>query len=270
MQGLNKTKTRVVMIGAGNVAHHLVRALHQAGFCILQVYSRTETSAKTLADEVQASYTTNVDSIDSTAHWYVFCVVDDALPMLIASVCGRIKTEAVFVHTAGSVSQNIFAPYVQHYGVLYPLQTFSKKKAIAFQEVPLLVDASQEETLQTLCGWAQEISSKVQIINETQRYRLHLAAVFACNFTNACVDMAYQVVTKIGLPFDLLLPLISETMDKLHTMAPSEAQTGPAKRHDKTVMEKHLQWLSEDRDMQEIYRCISAYITKRNNKKTRI
>ena len=258
---------KTVLIGAGNVATHLGEALQKTGSEILQVWSRTRTSAGTLADRLGCSWTTDVGQLTPEGELYLFCVSDDVLETLARQVYATLEAlgtedgegetgcRALFVHTAGSMSQDVLpAP---RRGVMYPMQTFSRKRQVDFTEVPIFVESRTDE--EQLMMMAELISNRVWVLDEENRRYLHLAAVFACNFTNHMYDLAARFLAERGIPFSVMLPLIDETARKVHEMRPDEAQTGPAVRYDTNIIRKHLDMLC-DPQIKEIYTLLSNSI----------
>lgn len=248
--------TPVVFIGAGNLATNLAVALYRKGFRVVQIYSRTEESARTLAQAVEADYTTSLSGVSTDAQLYVVSVKDDALAELLPQLtAGREK--ALWVHTAGSIPMDIWQGHAERYGVFYPLQTFSKRRLVDFREIPIFVEGRTEEDVRFLKQIASALSHKVLEATSEQRRNLHLAAVFTCNFTNHMYALAERLLQKHDLPFDVLLPLIDETARKVHELSPCLAQTGPAVRYDTGVMDKHLDMLADEPEMQQLYRLLS-------------
>lgn len=255
----------VVMVGAGNLATHLAKNLQNKGFSVVQVYSRTEASAKALAGQIGAKYTTQITDLYRDAQLYICSLKDDALLQLIPQLTTN-NPDALWLHTAGSIPMQVWKGYVQRYGVLYPLQTFSKHREVNFNDIPLFVEANNPTDLSLIEQVARKLSCKVYRADSEQRKSLHLAAVFACNFTNHLYDLANELLIKNNLPFEALLPLIDETANKVHELAPRDAQTGPAVRYDRVVMDNHISMLSDAPDMQRIYRLLSESIHNRNKK----
>ena len=252
------------MLGAGRVATHLAPALLHAGYELLQVWSRTEESAKSLSDSLGIPYTTNLDAVVADADIYIACVSDSALSQVAERIVACVKTNSLFLHTAGSVGIELWQRCgALRYGILYPLQTFSKERTVDFREVSLFVEASDETTLCVTEQLAYSLSFKVYRADSALRAQLHIAAVFACNFTNAMYGIAHQLLAQGGIPFDVLLPLIDETAAKVHTLAPREAQTGPAVRGDDIVMKRHIETLSQTPELQSLYEQISALIARK-------
>lgn len=251
--------TSIVFIGAGNLATNLAKALYRKGFRIVQVYSRTKESAASLAQNVEATYTTDLSAIVDDAQLYIVSLKDDAFVQLLPEmVAGR--KNALWVHTAGSIPMSIWEGQVERYGVFYPMQTFSKQREVDFREIPIFVESHSAEETQFLKDIAAALSEKVHEATSEQRKNLHLAAVFTCNFTNHMYALAAELLRKYQLPFDVMLPLIDETANKVHEMEPRTAQTGPAVRYDEQVINRHLQMLADEPHMQELYRLISENI----------
>ena len=250
---------RIVLIGAGNVATHLGLAFQAKGCEIVQVYSRTEESAKDLAERLQVPYTISLEEVSANADLYIVAVKDAALQEVIPSLV-KGREDALFVHTAGSISMDVWKGCARRYGVFYPMQTFSKLRMVDFSSVSFFVEASGSDELRFLKELAMSLSPKVYEASSEQRRYLHLAAVFACNFTNHMYALSASLLEKQGLPFDAMLPLIDETARKVHELPPVQAQTGPAIRRDENVMDKHLAMLSEEPVMREIYEKISKNI----------
>lgn len=250
---------KVVMIGAGNVATHLSKTLIDKGIQILQIYSKSELSAKSLADQHQIPYTFKQDEITSDADIYFYTIKDDILPDFVAN---DFAIDKIHIHTAGSISIDVFKTHKKYFGVLYPLQTFSKNKDINFSEVPLFIESSSIDVEQKIQYISRKISDKIFFISSEQRLSLHISAVFACNFVNYMYFLANHLVEKSGLDFEVLKPLILETADKIKYLHPEEAQTGPAKRFDKMVIDKHLEQLICQEDLSKIYKLLSENIFK--------
>ena len=248
----------IVIIGSGNLATQLGLALTDAGLHIRQVYSRTADHAKELADKIGAGYTVNIDEIKENADVYIMSVKDDAISEIAAKVCAK-STNAVFVHTAGSISMDVFSGKAQHYGVLYPMQTFSKSRKVNFKEIPCFLEASDDETLSIIRSIAERVSDNVVLADSAKRKKIHLAAVLACNFTNHCYRLAEKVLDEEGIDFKLFLPLIDETARKVAQLSPKQAQTGPMVRYDTGVMQMQIDMLNDERTKQ-IYRLMADSI----------
>ena len=249
---------KIVLIGAGNLATHLGKALHAAGHDMVQVFSRTMQSAETLASLLDAEPLTDMAQVRDDADVYIFSVKDSALEQLISQLCGGEKK--VFLHTAGSMPMSVFREKALHYGVLYPMQTFSKQREVDFSIIPCFIEANDEFALKQIEGLAGQISHRVYQLSSEDRKYLHLSAVFACNFANHCYAASQELLQQHGIPFDVMLPLIDETAAKVHGMTPKEAQTGPAVRYDENVIGKQIRLLENQPYFQKIYDCMSKSI----------
>ncbi len=249
---------KIVFIGAGNLATHLGKALHAAGHDMVQVFSRTMQSAETLASLLDAEPLTDMAQVRDDADVYIFSVKDSALEQLISQLCGGEKK--VFLHTAGSMPMSVFREKALHYGVLYPMQTFSKQREVDFSIIPCFIEANDEFALKQIEGLAGQISHRVYQLSSEDRKYLHLSAVFACNFANHCYAASQELLQQHGIPFDVMLPLIDETAAKVHGMTPKEAQTGPAVRYDENVIGKQIRLLENQPYFQKIYDCMSKSI----------
>ena len=248
------------MIGAGNMATRLSVALAEKGFHIAQVYSRTISSARKLATLLgeATACTDSIAEVYPDAQLYIFSISDSALPHVIDTM---LPNNGLWVHTAGSMPMDIFAPKCERYGVLYPMQTVSRNKEIDWSEVPIFVEAAHEEDSNYIHAIASNLSQRVTRCNSEQRQALHIAAVFACNFTNHMYAIAEKLLREHGLDFDAMKLLIRETECKAEQMSPVECQTGPAVRNDNNVIEKHLSQLGNSHEA-EIYRILSENIMR--------
>lgn len=250
---------KVVWVGAGNLATRLGIALKEAGHETIQVYSRTMESASVLAGQLGCPATDKVETIDTIADVYIFSVKDSALESLVGQIAPRVGS-ALCLHTAGSMPADVFSGKARRFGVLYPMQTFSRVREVNFREIPCFVEASDAETLAAIRALACSVSDSVEEMAADQRAYLHVAAVFACNFANHCYALAADILSAQGIPFDVMLPLIDETARKVHALPPHEAQTGPAVRYDENVMGRHVRMLGDDRSLKEIYEMMSRSI----------
>lgn len=249
----------ILILGTGNVATHLAAALREAGHPIAGIYGRTASRAEALARKLGCQHFTDIESLPE-ADIYIYCLKDDALPRLAAFVATR-HPSALHLHTAGSIEASIFSGHCQHYGVLYPLQTFSKERDFRFKDTPLFVEGSDEKTAETIAALGRSLSGKIYFLDSAHRRHLHLAGVFANNFTNHCIAAAQDIIGRnTGLPANVLLPILEETVAKLREMPAQEAQTGPARRYDFSVIDAHLQLLEGSPAIQALYRSMSASI----------
>jgi predicted short-subunit dehydrogenase-like oxidoreductase (DUF2520 family) len=246
-----------VSIGAGNVSTHFVRKLCDSGFKLVQVYSRTADSAWALAEKYNAGFTNSADEIVKDASFYLVSLPDQVLPGFLEHF--KIKDKLI-VHTAGSYGIDVFGEEYRYFGVLYPLQTFSKKFDLDISVVPILIEACDNETLKEIEKIARVISDKVIETDAETRRWIHLSALFASNFTNHMYVLAEELMKSRNLDPDILNPLIEETFRKSRLMDPAEAQTGPAVRNDVNTLAKHIKMLENKPLLQKIYTFTSESI----------
>ena len=246
----------VVILGSGNVASQLIRAFLKIDTINLkQVYTRNQEDINTLKDSID---TTNDISLLKQADVTIIAVSDDA----ISSISSHIKNSFV-VHTSGSVDMKSLNN-IGRKGVFYPLQSFSKKKKVDFKNIPICLESETNEDLLKLEKLVSLLQSKSYILSSHQRKKIHVAAVFANNFSNHMYTIANEICEKYNIPFDILHPLIEETSNKIKNLTPEKAQTGPAKRNDAETIENHLNLLSEKQ--QEIYLKITQSIQEYGKK----
>jgi predicted short-subunit dehydrogenase-like oxidoreductase (DUF2520 family) len=251
---------KVILIGAGNLATQLGLALKAAGHDILQVYSRTQTSAQSLAKALEGSPVTRPEDVLPDAELYICALKDDVLLQILPYIN---VGQGLVVHTAGSLPMSLLASCTDNYGVFYPLQTFSKQRKSDFGEMYIFIEAVKPESLGVLRALGQQLGSKMVEADSAQRQQLHVSAVFSCNFVNYLYSIADDLMKEKGLDFQYLLPLIRETALKVETLSPDEAQTGPAVRFDRKVMDKHLDQLNDHPDWQTLYEKLSEGIHQR-------
>ncbi len=254
---------KIVFIGAGNLATRLSKALIEKGHEIVQVYSRTEDSASILAKSLACDYTTKNEEIFKDADIYIISVSDSAYEAVLGKIDFNNK---LIVHTSGSLPIEILKNFSENYGVLYPLQTFSKSREPDFTVIPFCIEANTNENVEFLFQFSKTVTSDVRHINSEQRKKLHLAAVFASNFTNHMYYLAEKIIEKNNLPFDILIPLIEEVAQKVKYMSPAAAQTGPAKRKDMNIIAEHLKILENEKDISQIYKVLSESIISSSEK----
>jgi len=247
-----------VIIGAGNVAWHLGHCLVNNGLKVTQVYNRSYLTGKILAESLGASFTSKVGEIDHTADIHIVAISDDAISSFLGT--DNFMGVNLVVHTAGSVPMDVFSGQSINYGVIYPLQTFTKERDIDFKKVPLLIEANTISGLKMIESLAQRLSLKVYHVNSEIRLRIHLAAVIASNFTNHLFSITEKLLEKEQLSITLLKPLIEETVAKAFELSPLKAQTGPAIRHNQDIIGKHKLLLKQFPHVLHIYEVMSDSI----------
>lgn len=250
----------VSFIGSGNLAWHLAPALDNAGFVVKEVHSQNPKHAANLTDQLyQAEVKATLDFSTSASSIFIIATSDDAIEAIAQEII--LPEDAFLLHTSGSQPLSIlqFAATI-NIGVFYPLQTFTKTKKVDFKDTPIFIESNNAETELVLMHLAKAISNKVSKIGSEERKALHVAAVFASNFTNHMLTLSKKILEQNGLNFDLLKPLISETIHKSLTVGPENAQTGPARRGDLEILDKHIAFLQEEETLTEIYKLVSQNI----------
>ncbi|WP_343533183.1 Rossmann-like and DUF2520 domain-containing protein [Pedobacter sp.] len=250
---------KVSIVGSGNVATHLAKALHHVHVEIQGIWSHQFENAELLANQVDAKAIRQISEIaNDGSDILLISVKDDA----IADVAAQLKNyRGIVAHTSGAVTLNILNENV-NYGVFYPLQTFSKHKTLDFSQVPLCLEANNTQSLRQLKTLAALLSKNIYEVDSEQRKILHLAAVFACNFPNYLYGVAQQLLAQHQLDFEIIKPLIAETANKVQTALPIEVQTGPAIRNDEQTLQKHEELLKAHSDWLMIYKLLSEQIKK--------
>ncbi len=247
---------RTVLVGAGNLGSHLGKALLAAGVPVIQAFSRFREKAAA----VGAPYVTSLEKIDPTAGLYLLAVADDAIGPVAGQLAGRIRPDAIVAHTSGATPSTVLRPLFAHYGVFYPVQTFSRERAVDFRQLPICLHASGAEDLEVLTSVARALTDQVHTLDDEQRAVLHVAAVWVNNFANHLFAVADDILTREGLPFDLLRPLLLETASKAVQHAPAAVQTGPAARGDRRTIERHLAFLEKYPEYSALYRQLTEAI----------
>jgi len=257
-------KFSIAIIGTGNVAWHLAPALENAGHTITEVYSRDIHRASKVTGRLYATEPKDdLDFSGSEAEIYIIAVSDHAIPAIADSII--LPEGSILVHTSGSMPLQVLAYSSATYtGIFYPLQSFSKSREIDFEEVPLLLESDDQAILQKLKILAKSLSPQQYVVKSKDRMALHVAAVFASNFTNHLMRLSEDIMNRQGLDFDMLKPLIIEQINKSLEMGAKQAQTGPALRGDINTLDLHYQFLNYNEQVAEIYKLISQDIIDSN------
>lgn len=253
-------KFKIALIGAGNVAWQLAPALEDAGHEITEVYSRDLAKAIEVTERVySAEAKDDLDFSESKAQIFILAVKDSAIPEVADAVI--LPEGSILVHTSGTMPLDILGYSSASFtGIFYPLQSFTKGKKIEMDEVPFLLETEDEETLQKLKKLAKSLSPLVYTVRSKDRKAIHIAAVFASNFSNHMIRIAEEIMRRQGLDFEMLKPLIIETISKSLQIGAKKAQTGPAVREDYETLEEHFRFLNYNEQVAEIYRLISQDI----------
>ncbi len=254
---------RIVLLGAGRVASQLAPALHQAGHQLAGIWSRTPAAAAKLAAALPGTPVLPGLATLPSADLYLLAVPDAAIPAVLAQT--RFPAGALVAHTSGTVPLSVFGanPAVVG-GVFYPLQTFSVGRAVDWGTVPLCVEAATPAAEATLLALANTLSSSVQRVGTPQRQAIHVAAVFACNFTNHLLGISHALLKQQQLPLALLAPLLHETVAKALAYPPFAVQTGPAARHDTPTLVWHRAALAAHPAWQQVYNALTDSIQAQN------
>ncbi len=254
----------MIILGAGNMGTNLAIALHRTGCHIECVYSRTQENARVLASRVEAPIATNdlrqVNRLlkeDMSSRIVFYCLTDSVLRNVAEQIDAPL---ALHIHTSGTIGLDVFdGTDKPHAGVLYPLQTLTKHHPISLRNVPIFIEGTGHDEEERVRLLAENISTQVYQADSARRRSLHLAGVFANNFTNCMYTIAGDILNEAGFPTDVLLPLIDETAARVHVMFAPLAQTGPARRGDENVMAEHLKML-DDENRRDIYQAVSRHI----------
>ena len=251
------------MIGTGNIARHLALSFqNNKHLSILQVFNHRSTKkGKTFAKENQSEFVSSYSSINTAADVYFICVKDDAIVEVVQQLI-PLNIKGLVVHTSGSTPLSVLKNTSANIAVYYPLQSFSASDTINWKNTPILIEANSKKSVSLLKLIATGVSDTVKVINSEKRLRFHLAAVFACNFTNALYNSAFGLIetTLSKKDSNLLLPIMTQSFHKLSIMTPKQAQTGPAMRKDTMVMKKHLELLKSNKQLSTVYKLLSELI----------
>ena len=253
----------VSFIGSGNLAWHLAPALDNTDYSVQEVYSQNANHASALVEKLyHAQVKSSLDFSLSPSKIFIIAVSDDVIVEVAQEII--LPENAILLHTSGSQPLSVLSyAAASRVGVFYPLQTFTKNRKVEFKEIPFCIESKDTETEKVLLNMAKAISKKVYKITSQERKALHVAAVFASNFTNHMLTISRDILLDNKLDFELLKPLIAETINKTLSLGPDQAQTGPAKRGDLEILDKHLEFLQNDEAVAEIYKVISQHLVDR-------
>lgn len=259
-------KPKVVFIGAGNLATNLAISLFNAGCSILQVYSQSNNSAQHLSSKVKSIHTNSIANINQDADIYFICVPDKAIQTIVDQLC---INKGIVVHTSGSTDISVLAKFQKNgYGVFYPFQTFSKNRIVPFDNIPISINANSEQTFIELSKIGSLVSKKIIQMNSETLSWLHLSGVLTNNFTNHLLAVSHQLSIEKGFSFELLKPLVLETVQKAFDGNPIDAQTGPAVRFDHDTINLHIKKLKEySPELADIYKALTLSIQSLAEKK---
>ena len=252
---------KISFIGSGNLAINLALAFEKVGHQIVEVYSRNLVHANELADKLaNCKPTDSLDFSNSAAKFFIIAVKDEAISEIANNLI--FQNNSLVLHTSGTTSLDALDLIKNHaqIGIFYPLQTFKKDTLIDVSEVPILIESKNEGSKIDIEKLAKSISKKVQFVNSEDRKTIHLAAVFASNFTNRMLQASEEILAAKNIPLDILKPLVQQSIENCFAMTPDSALTGPAKRGDINTINQHKKMLEEDPKLKELYRLISNQI----------
>ncbi|MBL7924499.1 MAG: DUF2520 domain-containing protein [Bacteroidia bacterium] len=250
------------IVGSGNLASHLSQGLADAGLKLSFIHSRNSRKGKSLARRAGTGFLKDVPQAAGTDSLLFICTSDQSIESLFKTYTGKGYT---LIHCSGMVSMPDLRNHGQPTGVFYPVQSFSELLPVVWKDLPVCLEGSDAGVLRSLKSIAHQLGCKQKVLNSRQRAYLHLAAVFANNFSNAHYMMAESILKEMNLPFNLLRPLILQTALKIQQASPREVQTGPARRHDMKSIRSHLELLSHHPEKKKIYKALTAYLLHPDN-----
>jgi predicted short-subunit dehydrogenase-like oxidoreductase (DUF2520 family) len=256
-------KYTVSFVGAGRLAGVLCRELYSRGHKIELVVSQSAEKGSALAGYCRAVWS-DKPVFPSSTQLIIVAVPDSKIRTVLADL--QCDKSTVVAHTAGSAGIDVFPENISLKGIFYPLQSFSQGRKLNFTDLPVFLETSSAEVSEILNDIAISLGSKVYFCDAVNRSILHLAAVFANNFTNHMLTLSNDIARKAGFSFEELKPLVMETFMKAIENGPASSQTGPAVRNDENTIRKHLELLSFDHDLQKIYKELSGSISKYHNR----
>lgn len=254
---INGEKLKAVCIGAGNVASVLAPALVPY-INFIQVYSRTQASAEQLSVRLNCEFITDLSLLKPDCDFYLLSLNDSTTAKISQLI--KLRNNAVWAHTSGSIPAEVLSGFTDNFGVFYPLQTFTKGREINLGSVPFFIEGSNQTTTDILTNLAKKLSHYVYEADATTREVLHIAGVMSCNFSTMLLNLTQKILASRNIPLSVVEPLTRETIGKCFETSPVLAQTGPASRGDRNVIAKHLDRLSGAEH--EIYKLMSSIILK--------
>lgn len=253
----------ITIIGSGNVATHLAKALHAAGHQIVQIWSREYDHAEALANQVFAEPIDRLNLLYPTADVYILAVTDDALFDLALDL--RLR-DALVLHTAGSVSLRVLQPISRKNGVIWSPQTFIRDIPMDYSQLPFCIEGSSPEVEDAIRDLLQPVSTHIFRVDTDQRQWLHLAAVMTNNFGNAINALAQDILQQHNIPFEILHPLITMTAEKIKQGGLWQQQTGPARRRDQKTIDNQRRLIADNEQLLKIYDLLTETIQDKTRK----
>lgn len=243
---------KVCIAGTGNAAWHFVKMLRKAGHDVPVAWGRDHDKLKKFCQalSLRALHTLS----DTGCDVIVLAVADDA----VAAVSAQVPEGPLVVHVSGSLPGDAISH--SNRGVIWPLQSLTSGHTLDYAQVPFLVEAALHGTAELLVKMLEPLGATIQITTPEHRMKMHLAAVFACNFSNHLYRIAEQISAEAKIPFEMLHPLILQTAKKIQVMPPAMAQTGPARRKDTRTIMRQLEMLRDERELANLYRYFTQLI----------
>ncbi len=252
----------IFIIGSGNIAYHLTKALKKNNVGLAGVYSRNKKEGQAIARMSKSAWHQKLKNIPTDADIYLVCVSDDAIQSIIESMPKSVRKSKIIAHTSGSKSMSETLNSCKNGGVFYPLQTFTKGNKMTYRSIPFCINGKNKKTINKLLKLAAAISDTVHQIDDNQRKNIHLSAVIINNFVNHLIMVSEDLLKSQDIDADILQPLLQETIKKQKMLGAFEAQTGPARRLDAKTLAAHLDLLKQNNEYSEIYKSISKSIQK--------
>ena len=246
---------KIAIVGYGNLGFHLLNHLQTAGHSITQIFTRDKSKYQLSGNTTE--FISDLKMLNSDADVYLLSVKDDALIEVASQIT---LDKKIVAHCSASVEMEVLQHCTENFGVFYPLQSFTRNVAIDFTHIPILIEGVNEKTITVLKEIASSLSEEVLQVNQQQRLAVHVAAVFANNFSNHLFSVAEEILNKENISYKILLPLIEETVRKVKEHSPSQIQTGPAIREDEKTIAKHLDYLSSNEELQKLYALLTVKI----------
>ncbi len=244
------------IIGSGNVGTHLALYLKDR-VNIKTIFSQSITNAKVLSNQINCKAVNQIVDLHQDVDLNLICIKDDVIKEVIIDLPKHLPV----VHTSGSVPIEVFNDF-KNYGILYPLQTFSKTTQVDIKSIPFLVEANSDYFYNEICQFCDKnLSSNIIKVNSKLREQIHLSAVISNNFITALLVESENILKKNNLSLQLLKPLIQETINKSFNNNPLNAQTGPAMRNDLDIINKQIN-LINDTKLKQIYELMTQLIIK--------
>ncbi len=249
---------KIFVIGSGNIAYHMVRAIWKSDHILEGLYSRNESEARSCTRGEKVDLYHDISKITTTSDIYLICVSDDAIASIVTNLPIEIRKKKIVAHTSGSQALEILGD-INHQGVFYPVQTFTKGRKMAYNDIPFCINANDDNTEDALIELANSISSNTTVMSDADRQIVHVSAVMINNFVNHLIYKSESNLEANDIPVDLLQPLLKQTILKQSKLGSYDSQTGPAMRNDESTIETHLSLLSEQSD-KDIYQAITNSI----------